>query len=187
VPTSKKLSIIFKKESIATMADNTKCEAYQFKVSPNTPPFVLNVTNYQLNGICTTAYCIYGDHDVDNMFKFRKIVDGWDDTVGELMADETFVLATDQSHYTELPIFEPGQPSRWLQYLKTIEDALDESDIADYTCIIQGKGWALVKFDNFQFLEGSIGMCGWVQKDWKNVIKQIHYGENPVNNINVRY
>lgn len=167
--------------------DQTEVEAYQFQISPPTAPFVLNVSGYQLNGICATAYCIYGDRDVDRMFKFGKIEDGevQCDTVGELMADEDFALANDQSHFEELPEMKPGQT--WLQYLQTIEDALDERTIKDFTCILKDVGWVLVEFDNLQFLQGAIGLCNWLGKDWRKIVQQLHQGEKLITNLDVQF
>ena len=176
----------------ATPWNRTQLETYQFQISPNTPPFILNVSNYQLNGICTAAYCIYGDRNVDHMFKFGRVENGSviEDYVGPLMADEDFVLANDQSHSEELPAMESGQPGdqlTWLQYIQTIEDALDVTYIKDYTCILKDIGWVLVKFDNFQFLEGVIGLCTWLGKDWRKLIQQLHRGESLITNLNVNF
>ena len=153
-------------------------EAYQFQISPNNPPFILNVSNDQLNGICTMAYCIYGDKNVEHMFKFGRVGDGklGDYEVRLLMADDTFVLANDQSHGSELPMMEPGQT--WLQYLQSIEDAVD---IEEYMCIFKDVGWVLVKFDNLEFLQGAIGLCRWLGKEWNNIILHLHHEENIIN------
>lgn len=161
--------------------------AYQFKVSPTTPLFVLNVTNSQLNGICSTAYCIYGYSNVDKMFKFGRVSDGGigTDTVGELMADGVFALADNISHFEELPVMEPGQT--WLQYVQYIEDTLDYTDIKDYSCILKDTAWVLVKFNNMQFLEGVLGACNWLGKDWRKIINYLHHGETPMNNLDVKF
>ena len=81
--------------------------SFVFKVSPKSHLQTVKLTDDQLNGICTAAYCVYGDSEVDQMFKFGTEGDGLDgrDTPGQVMADYEYVMATDQSHFDELPVW----------------------------------------------------------------------------------
>ncbi len=157
----------------------TDTQLYQFQLPESFQSFTINLNDDQINGICAAAYAVYGNEGSRN-FKFGIVEDGqvrWD-TVGELLADEVFALADDQSHYDNLP--EMASDQSWLSYLQTIEDNLDTTDIESYTAILRGKGWVLVKFSNLQFLEGIIGLCDWAKIDWKHVLHQLHYQETPI-------
>lgn len=154
----------------------TDLQLYQFQLPGSSQSFTINLNNDQLDGICAAAYAVYGNEGARN-FKFGAIHDGqvrWD-TVGELLADQVFALANDQSHHANLP--EMTSDQTWLSYLQTIEDNLDNTDIESYTAILRGKGWVLVKFSSLQFLEGVIGLCDWAKLDWKPVLHQLHHQE----------
>lgn len=106
------------------------------------------------------------------------MIDDQPDSVGELIADKNFGLATTHSHCKILPEYEPEQP--WLSYLQEIEDIIDEDDIQNYTAVIKDLHWILVKFDNVEFLQGVMAVCNWLNKDWRSIIRHLHFKQDPI-------
>lgn len=52
-----------------------------------------------------------------------------------------------------------------------------------YTCILKDIGYAVVKFNNIEFLQGVILLHKWLQKDWRGIILNLHYKDEPINNL----
>lgn len=160
--------------------------AYEFKVSLDATPFVLNVSYEQLNGICAVAYAVYGDdrgrfvNDVFTQnFRFGPVDEEGienDDSITEYIADTAFELG-DELGQGPLPEREPAQD--WIEYVKSIGYSTDD-DFEHFTVLLQESSWIIAKFETAQFLQGAIGCCGWLNKDWRTIIKELHYKNTPI-------